>query len=289
MLPEAALAAALVTFAPVVVHDDRENHPLVSVAHANVDVPGVDRDRRPAVYARGAPARGGGTWLQYWLFYAHQDQDRGIVRTGRHAGDWEMVQYRLNRAGDPVEAVYAHHSDAERCSFGSVERRGGHPVVYAARGAHGSYLRAGARDRTFPDPNDEANGRGAVVRPRVVVVSEDSPAWMRWDGQWGGARARIPGEQDSPLGPAHQPERWDDPDDWAAAASSCHAGCNEVDECDGAETAMGATGAAALAGAGAVNRGSSPSDCRFIAVNFDLSLRSTPILGRPDEAGLFAK
>ncbi|MBW3606811.1 MAG: Vps62-related protein [Actinobacteria bacterium] len=136
------------------------------------------------------------------------------MRTGRHAGDWEMVQYRLDGAGRPVEAVYAQHSGAERCDWAVVEQRDGHPVVYSARGSHASYLRAGVRDRTFPDPNDEADGRGTVVRPRVVRVTADSPRWMRWSGRWGGARARwwIPGEQDSPFGPAHQPQgRWADP------------------------------------------------------------------------------
>ncbi len=88
------------------------------------------------------------------------------MRTGRHAGDWEMVQYRLDGAGRPVEAVYAQHSGAERCDWTVVEQRDGHPVVCSARGSHASYLRAGVRDRTFPDPNDEADGRGTVVRPR---------------------------------------------------------------------------------------------------------------------------
>jgi hypothetical protein len=242
MLTAAALAVSLSAYAPVVVHDSRERFPLASVASAPVRVPGLDSDRRSAVYGRTAPAEKGGAWLQYWLFYRDQDQDRGIVRTGRHAGDWEMVQYRLDRVGRPVEAVYAQHSGAERCGWGVVERRDGHPVVYAAHGSHASYLRAGVRDRTFPDPNDEADGHGAVVRPRLVRISADSPRWMRWPGRWGGARARrwIPGEQDSPFGPGHQLQgRWADPDGWAAAARGCRAGCNEVDECDWREKLIG--------------------------------------------------
>lgn len=151
MLTAAAVALALSAHAPVVVHDSRERFPLASVAAAPVSVPGLDRDRRPAVYGRSASSQTGGTWLQYWFFHRGQDQDRGIVRTGRHAGDWEMVQYRLDRAGRPVEAVYAQHSGAERCSWGTVAQRDGHPVVYSARGSHASYLRAGVRDRTFPD------------------------------------------------------------------------------------------------------------------------------------------
>jgi len=251
MLTAVAVAVALSAHAPVVVHDSRENFPLASVAAAPVSVPGVDRDRRPTVYGRSVASHTGGTWLQYWSFYRGQDQDRGIARTGRHAGDWEMVQYRLDAAGRPVEAVYAQHSGAERCDWAVVEQRDGHPVVYSARGSHASYLRPGVRDRTFPDPNDEADGRGTVVRPRVVRVTAHSPRWMRWPGRWGGARARwwIPGEQDSPFGPAHQRQgRWADPDAWAASARTCRAGCDEVDECDWRENVLGGGAGAGVAG-----------------------------------------
>lgn len=53
-----------------------------------------------------------------------------------------------------------------------------------------AYLRPGFRDRTLPDPNDEADGRGTVVHPRVVRVTADSPRWMRWPGRCGAVRAR---------------------------------------------------------------------------------------------------
>jgi hypothetical protein len=248
MLAAAAVAAALANLSPVVVHDSTERSPVTAVGAAAVAVPGASAARRPAAYARTAPAEDGETWLQYWLFYPRQDQDRGVARTGRHAGDWELVQYRLDERGRPLEAVYSQHAGAERCAWGAVERRGGHPVVYAARGSHASYLHAGTRDRMWPDPNDEADGRGEVARPRVVRITRSSPRWMRWPGRWGGARARwwVPGEQDSPRGPAFQDERWDAAA-WARSARSCRAGCDREDECDGGETALGA-GAGAAAG-----------------------------------------
>jgi hypothetical protein len=252
MLTAAALAAALAAHAPVVVHDSRERFPLTSVASAPVEVPGIDSDRRPAVYGRVVRERDRGAWLQYWLFYRGQDQDRGIVRTGRHAADWEMVQFRVDARARPAQAVYAQHSGAERCSWSTVRRQGGRPVVYAAHGSHASYLRPGTRDRTFPDPNDENDGRGVVVAPRLVRITAREPRWMRWPGRWGGARARWwnPAEQDSPAGPAFQGQgRFSDPNGWAAAARGCRAGCDEVGECDWRESAIGG-GAAVLAVAG---------------------------------------
>jgi hypothetical protein len=239
MLAAAALAASLAAFTPVVVHDADERYPLASAgAHAPI---ARSTDARPAVYGRAVASKRGGAWLQYFLFYAGQDQDRGIFRTGRHQGDWELVQYRVGDDGRPLEAVYAQHHGGEHCGYSTVETRAGHPVVYPAHGSHASYFRAGTRDRLWPDPNDEADGRGRVTTPRLVAITADSPAWMTYPGFWGGARARrwIPGEKDSPRGPAFQPGgRWTDPDEFASDARACQASCNHVNACDAPERGL---------------------------------------------------
>jgi hypothetical protein len=241
--PATAAAGPLERYAPVVVHDSGEDDPLTSVRAFAARVPGIEPGRaRPVVYGRRA-----GEWLQYWMFFAYESQDRGLLRTGRHEGDWEMVQFRL-RGRRPVEAVYAQHSGAESCPYGWVRRSDGRPVVYLARGSHAAYFVPGLRDRTWPDPNDVADGRGLRVRPKLVRIGEDSPAWMRYRGHWGATRAGwTPGEMDSPRGPAFEPQRpWSDPDAWAAAARSCtRLDCDRRGECDGAETAM-AGGLAAI-------------------------------------------
>jgi hypothetical protein len=223
----ATVATLLAAFTPVVAHDAAERFPLSAVGGGS-----------PAAYGHAVAARDGGTWLQYWLFYAYQDQDRGIVRTGRHVADWETVQYRVDARGRLLEAVYAQHSGAERCGAPAVQLRSGHPIVYAAHGSHASYFRAGTRDRTWPDPNDEADGRGPVVHPRLVTITRTSPSWMTRAGPWGPTRASfIPGEQDSPHGPAFQPSRWD-PNAFADDAHGCRAGCDHVGECDTRENAL---------------------------------------------------
>ncbi len=248
-----ALAAATLAFgadplAPVLVHDRDERVFAASVAASDLPVPGRPAARRGAVaYRHVSEAPRGGTWRQYWFFYADNRQDRGILRTGRHLGDWELVQFRLDARGRPIEAVYAQHSGAERCPWAAVERRSGHPVIYVANASHAAYLRPGLRDRTWPDPNDEADGRGAVARPAVQDIEETAPPWMAWPGRWGPTRrGLVPGEQDSPRGPAHQPDRWDAAG-FAAAARRCRAGCDRPGECDRAETAMTAGAIAGVA------------------------------------------
>jgi VPS62-like protein len=230
-----ALLAALALLGPVVVHDSGERSPLGSVGSQ----PGRIATA-PVVYERSI-----GPWRQWWMVYPSNDQDRGIVRTGRHAGDWEMVQVRLE-AGQPVEAVYAQHSGAERCPWRAVQLSSrGRPVIYVARGSHAAYFHPGVRDRMWPDPNDEADGRGATVVPAVEPLGD----WADWPDRWGGARAGwVPGEMDSPRGPAFQPQgRWSDPDGWARSARPCtFGGCDEAGECDGRESAI-AVAAPALA------------------------------------------
>jgi hypothetical protein len=181
---------------------------------------------RPLVYGRAAPDGDGGLWLQYWLFFGDNRQDRGIFRTGRHTGDWELFQVHVGPGRRPVEATFVQHSWAEGCGWGEVERRGAAPVVYVAHGSHAIYPRAGTADRPWPDPNDEADGRGRQVRPPLKPVDRRSPRWMTWPGRWGGADAGlVPGEEGSPRGPAFQPERWDDPGRFhAAEARECGSG-----------------------------------------------------------------
>ena len=178
--------------------------------------------RAPDV-AYGRVARDGAQrWLQYWLFFAFNGQDRGIVRTGRHEGDWEMVQLRLAADGRPDAATFTQHSSTAACSWDALEHdvRGG-VRVYVANASHALYPRRGVHDRPFPDPNDEARG-GEVVVPEVRAVTAARPRWMRWDGRWGDSRASfVPGEQSSPHGPAHSGERWTEPARLYEEARTC--------------------------------------------------------------------
>ena len=172
--------------------------------HGRVDLEN-ESPGREVVYGRRATDPGDGrTWLQYWLFFLTNTQDRGILKSGRHEGDWELVQLRLGPGGRPDRITYAQHSWAQGCTH-----RHGAPTVYVANGAHALYPRAGTHDRQWPDPDDEADGRGRRVRPPV----EPMGAWTGWPGRWGDSEAGLfPLEHPSPRGPAFQERRpWQRP------------------------------------------------------------------------------
>jgi hypothetical protein len=209
---------------------------------------------RPLVYGRAIRDGEGHRWLQYWLFFTANPQDRGVVSTGRHRGDWELLQLRLGRDERPVEATFAQHSWAEGCAWPEIERAGSAPVVYIANGSHALYPRAGRADRPFPDPNDEADGRGRRMRPPLQVVGAGAPRWMGWPGRWGEDDGGwVPGAEPSPRGPAFQPERWDDPGAFhAAEARPCGSGPPGRPWQTALMVALGA--AAALAGLLALRR-----------------------------------
>ena len=148
----------------------------------------------------------GRTWLQYWLYYSYNSQDRSPLDTGRHEGDWELVQFRLDSEGEPDLATLSQHSWAEGCAGDELELGpAGAPVVYVANGSHANYAHAGSYGRPFPDPTDEAGGRGRQVRPPVEEITDESPSWVAYPGPWGDSEAGwFPGEESSPVGPRFQ-------------------------------------------------------------------------------------
>lgn len=223
----AASAALLVALAPAAEAGTLERHrPLLRYdGKETLRATAVTDDGSDVVYGRSVRGSDGRRWLQYWLYYIDNPQDRGIVRTGRHEGDWELVQVRLTSAGRADRVTAAQHSWAESCGWREARRRGPAPVVFVANASHASYLAPGDVDRPLGDPTDEANGKGDAVRPRARRITATSPAFMRRTEPWGGARAGwVPGEQSSPLGPAFQGVKWRDPSAFDRGARDCGTG-----------------------------------------------------------------
>jgi hypothetical protein len=146
-------------------------------------------------------------WLQYWLFYYYND--KGLLGSGLHEGDWEMVQFRIGSDGEPEVATYAQHTYGEKAAWADVEKEEGPhgpaPVVYCARGSHASYFRPGTYTQApvIPDHNDD---KGPRVRPTLNVITAEDPSWVAWPGRWGstGHVLKLPFVTigaDSPPGP----------------------------------------------------------------------------------------
>lgn len=167
---------------------------------------------RNKIYGHAVPDDHGRLWLQYWLFYYYND--KAFLGIGLHEGDWEMVQIRLDKQNKPNVLTYSQHLEGARTSWANVVRAmttdGPVPVVFSARGAHACYFRPGVYKEApvVPDYND---AKGLRIRPDVVVISANSPAWVRWPGLWGSTRRRNFVESPSPRGPM-QHWNWKDPD-----------------------------------------------------------------------------
>jgi hypothetical protein len=165
------------------------------------------------VYGR-AIETGGTTYLQYWFWFYYNPKD--FAGRGRHEGDWEMIQLRLE--GDsPACAVYAQHDHARKEGWDRVQTHpapnGPHPVVYVAAESHASYF----EDGTHPafGRADNAYGDGPEVLPELEELEE----WASWPGRWGNSRGifswvpfvRRPPAGRSPKSPGHQGPKWHDP------------------------------------------------------------------------------
>lgn len=167
----------------------------------------------------------GVTWLQYWFFMYYDDP--GFLGLGKHEGDIEMVQIRLDATGQPDAVSYAQHRSGVTASWSEVEQQGSSPVVYSARGTHASMLRSGelVSDRSFlPDHNDAGGPR---VQLALIVLSETRTPWAFWPGRWGGTRpedqilGHVGIEANSPTAP-NRHKAWSDPAGFHADCQRAH-------------------------------------------------------------------
>jgi hypothetical protein len=160
-------------------------------------------------FGRARRNAGGTVWLQYWLFFYFAD--RGHLGIEQHEGDWQMLQLRLDRDGEPVAATLGREGDGLRLAWEEVETAetddGPAVVVYPSRGSHAPLPRPGTfAAAVVPDHSD---GSGPTARPRLEPIGDDGPGWVHWPGRWGATRRREYFEGNSPHGPGHWPQWWD--------------------------------------------------------------------------------
>ena len=126
-----------------------------------------------------------------------------LLSGGKHEGDWELVQLRLNAAEQPEEAVYSQHTSAESKPWANVRKSRAAPLVYVARGSHANYFRPGSH--LTGAWVDQADGKGPQITPTLEVV-EDTTPWMLWPGRWGDTKATSsPIDSSSPNSPGRRP------------------------------------------------------------------------------------
>jgi hypothetical protein len=168
------------------------------------------------------PTAPGRMALQYWFFWYFDD----YVNT--HEGDWEFVQlvWDVPTAEEalrtaPVEAGYSQHSGGERADWdgGKLERRGDHPVVYAAAGSHANFYTPDlflgrSADEGFgcddASPPGTALPTEARLLPSGAIDPEGPDAWLLFGGRWGEFQ-KPP--YDAPPGPRTK-EEWRAPIEW---------------------------------------------------------------------------
>jgi hypothetical protein len=189
------------------------------------------------IYGRVAARRGGGIWLQYWLFYFHSAKGipgvqaaDGLLGAGLHQGDWELVQ--LGIPADEVDgddpnpdiAILAAHDYAHFIDWQDADHDpDGALRVYVGRGSHATYPKAGRWKAKKVGPfsfgalGDVADARGERRRPEVQVIRTGEPGWVGWPGLWGTTKSKPIIGGGSPRGPWRQ-RPWRDPDGFASDA-----------------------------------------------------------------------
>src|SRR5262249_4319471 len=84
------------------------------------------------VYGYANHNQPGALWLQYWFFYYYND--KALLGSGNHEGDWELVQVGIGVGERPVAVTYSQHTSGERCDWAGVEKEDRAPGGRGGRG-----------------------------------------------------------------------------------------------------------------------------------------------------------
>jgi hypothetical protein len=148
--------------------------------------------------ARGGDRSDAPTWYEFvpqraiTFWFLHGNNSAPGLTYFDHEGDWERVTFFLGTDNRTVAVVLHQHGYSCVTSPDALERDGGHPVVYSARGTHASYRKAGSFEIHGAGVKDHT-AQGDKWIPRAVPV-ERAP-WYGYAGRWGD-------DEESPTGPS---------------------------------------------------------------------------------------
>jgi hypothetical protein len=141
-------------------------------------------------------------YVTYWFFYAYNDGFDNI----NHEGDWERISIHFNYNEAPIEVAYYRHNCHRILDWSTaVPKEGTHPVVYAAKGSHGSYPTPNGSDSCVPGIDDTVQAGGARWATWQRMAEVTRQPWYGYGGAWGEVGDCCPGiegETTGPLGPS---------------------------------------------------------------------------------------
>jgi hypothetical protein len=143
-----------------------------------------------------------GGYIAYWFFYAYNrtrvhGQDRARFD---HEGDWENITVDLDERNRPKQVAYYRHGCKPPMvvpwplvprtdSAGRRSSSGTHPIVYSARGRHGSYAQVGDGSRNHCESgrvgDDQLARGGRQWRTWEKMARVDRQPWFGYGGAWG--------------------------------------------------------------------------------------------------------
>ncbi len=151
--------------------------------------------------------RGRPVTLQYWFYYpfnyleAHSPFGLASLNTDMHEGDIEGMSVLLS--AKKLQPVYVwmprHRDEGERFAWneGALQRKGSHPIGFAAKGSHATYESCGRKFRSanidgvnigIPDDNFSCQpGASYELGPNIPTLDLARTWWACWPGHLGDA------------------------------------------------------------------------------------------------------
>lgn len=153
-----------------------------------------------------------GRYVQYYFFYANDDAQPGNLFD--HEGDWERIVVNLDANNQATHvAYYTHGCDADPYGWSQVPRvdntgtpssTGTHPIVWSARGTHGSWHAVGDGSRahctSYNVGEDQLSNNGRRWRTWHRMINALQAPWYGFGGAWG-QRGLTSTHTTGPLGP----------------------------------------------------------------------------------------